>query len=95
MLVLTALLWANPGQEALLAQYEDTVLALIPKHGGRVIERVRSIDGGDGPLEVQVIELPDETALSDYLADPARVALAATQATAIARTDVIRVERLA
>ena len=66
-MILTALLWPHEGQQQALIDYEDTVLALIPKHGGRVIERVRRTDDGDGPFEVQVIELPDEDALAAYM----------------------------
>ena len=91
-LVLTALLWPHPGQEQLLIDYEDAVLALIPQHGGRVLSRVRRIDDSDGPFEQQVIEMPDEDAVAAYMVDPVRVALADTHARAIARTDVSLVE---
>jgi uncharacterized protein (DUF1330 family) len=90
-LQLCVLLWAVPGREAELSSYEDTVLALLPRHGGRVASRVRRIDGEEGPLEVQVIHLPDEAALEAYRTDPARVALAETHRRVIERTDVIRV----
>jgi uncharacterized protein (DUF1330 family) len=89
-MLLTAILWANPGQEKLLVEYEDAVLQLIPKHGGQVIERVRAEQPGDGPYEVQLIELPSEEALADYMIDPARVALADVHRKAIARTEVLR-----
>ena len=92
-LTLTALLWPHPDTEQALVDYEDTVLALIPQHGGRVIERVRRMDDGDGPFEIQIIELPGEDALAAYMGDPARVALAEVHARAIARTEVVRVER--
>lgn len=88
---LCALLWAAPGREAELISYEDTVLALLPRYGARVVSRVRRTGEGDGPLEVHVIEMPDEAALEGYLADPARVALSATREAVIERTDVIRV----
>jgi uncharacterized protein (DUF1330 family) len=91
-LVLAALLWPHPGQEQLLIDYEDAVLALIPQHGGRVLSRVRRIDDSDGPFELQVIEMPNEDAVAAYMVDPVRVALADTHARAIARTDVSRVE---
>ena len=89
-MLLTAILWANPGQEKLLVEYEDAVLALIPKHGGRVIERVRAEQPGDGPYEVQLIELPDDDALAEYMIDPVRLALSDKHARAIARTEVLR-----
>ena len=91
-LVLTALLWPHPGQEQLLIDYEDAVLALIPAHGGRLLSRVRRVDDSDGPFELQVIEMPNEDAVAAYMVDPVRVALADTHARAIARTDVSRVE---
>jgi uncharacterized protein (DUF1330 family) len=91
MLQLCVLLWAVPGREADLIAYEDTVLALMPRHGGRVVSRVRRLEGEDGPLEVQVIDLPDEAALESYRTDPARVALAETHRSVIERTEVIRV----
>ncbi len=90
-LQLCVLLWAVPGREADLSSHEDTVLALLPRHGGRVVSRVRRVDGEEGPLEVQVIDLPDEAALEAYRADPARVAKAETHRTVIDRTEVIRV----
>jgi uncharacterized protein (DUF1330 family) len=91
MLQLCVLLWAVPGREADLIAYEDTVLALMPRHGGRVVSRVRRLEGEDGPLEVQLIDLPDEAALESYRTDPARVALAETHRSVIERTEVIRV----
>lgn len=91
-LVLTAQLWPHPGQEQLLIDYENTVLALIPQHGGRVIARVRRADDSEGAFETQIIEFPNQDALAAYMVDPVRVALADTHARAIARTEVTRVE---
>jgi uncharacterized protein (DUF1330 family) len=88
-MLLTAILWANPGQEEPLVEYEDAVLALIPKHGGRVIERVRAEQPGDGPYEVQLIELPTDEALADYMQDPLWVELVETHRRAIARAEVL------
>jgi uncharacterized protein (DUF1330 family) len=91
VITLTAMLWPHPGQEQALIDYEDTVLALIPAHGGRVISRVRRTDDTDGPFEVQVIEFPSEDAVAAYMVDPVRVGLAEVHAAAIARTEVVRV----
>jgi uncharacterized protein (DUF1330 family) len=88
------LLWAVEGQDAALSEYENTVLALIPRHGGRVVSRLRRTVDGDGPLEVQVIRLPDEAALEAYMQDPVRTALAPVHRTAVARTEVFRSESL-
>lgn len=98
-LTLAVLLWPHPGEDDALRAYEDEVLALLPDHGGRVVSRVRRrSDGegpdGDGPLEVQIIDLPDQAALDGYLADPRRAKLAGVRDRAIARTDVLRVDHV-
>ena len=93
-LELCVLLWAAEGRDAELEAYEDTVLALVPRHGGRVVSRVVRADDGDGPREVQVLHLPGEEALQSYLQDPDRVALADVHRAVIARTELIRVRTL-
>lgn len=93
-LELCVLLWATDGNEETLSRYEDTVLALVPKHGGRVVSRVRSLSNGEGPLEVQIIHLPGESALQAYMEDPERLALADVHREAIARTELLKVETL-
>ncbi len=72
-------------------EYEDAVLALVPAHGGRVLQRARTAGDADGPLEVHFLEFPSEGALDAYMADPQRAALAAARERAIARTEVHRV----
>jgi hypothetical protein len=47
---LVAMLWPNPGEEQALIDYEDTVLALLPAYGCRVVSRVRSSPSSDGPF---------------------------------------------
>ncbi|MCW2749174.1 MAG: hypothetical protein JWR83_284 [Aeromicrobium sp.] len=89
--VLCVLLWPTPGNAEALVAYEDEVLALLGDHGARVVQRVRRVDDSDGPLEVQIIELPDELALSGFMADPRRVASADVRDRVIARTEIIRV----
>ena len=88
---LCCLLWAHPGREAALVEYEDRVLALLPDHGATLVSRVRS-DGADGhPLEVQLFEFPSQDSLDAYLADPRRTALAADRDAAIAKNELIPV----
>jgi hypothetical protein len=99
-MTLCVLLWETEGNGDLLAEYEDTVLALVPEHGGEVHERVRRspVPGeprGEDPLEVQVISLPDDAALASYMADPRRTALAGVRDRAVARTQTVRVDRVA
>ncbi len=79
-----------------LAVFEDAVLALLPTYGGQLLTRDLVIDRREGdPLEVQVIELPDEVALSGYMEDPRRSDLAHThdREALIARTQVLSVQR--
>jgi uncharacterized protein (DUF1330 family) len=90
--VLCVLLWAAPGEREALADYEDRVLRLLPAHGARVLSRVRAVEGQ--PDEVQVLEFPSDDALGAFLDDPARARLSGLRERAIARTQVLRVERV-
>jgi len=86
------LLWPLTGQAHALIAYEDAVLQLVPAHGGRVRERVRT-DGANGaPLEVHLLEFPSDEALDAYMRDPQRAALAEARDRAIERTEVYRVD---
>jgi uncharacterized protein (DUF1330 family) len=91
-LTMCVLLWAQPDEDEALAAYEDRVLALVPEHGGRVLQRARSDGAGGQPLEIQTLEFPSPAALSAYMDDGRRTALAADRDRAIARTEVINVE---
>ncbi|MEY8015394.1 DUF1330 domain-containing protein [Mycobacterium servetii] len=86
------LLWAHPGAEQALIAYEDTVLGLVPQHGGRVVQRSRS-DGAEGrPLEIQLFEFPSTESFDAYMHDPRRTALATERDHSIAKTEMINVE---
>jgi uncharacterized protein (DUF1330 family) len=89
---LCVLLTAAPGNDRLLVEYEDEVLGLLAAHGARLLQRVRTLDPHDTPNEVHVIEFPTETALQQYMDDPARLALTERRDRAIATTEVLRVE---
>jgi uncharacterized protein (DUF1330 family) len=70
-------------------------LRCLSEHGGRLISRHAVIERDDGdPLEVQVIEMPDEEALTGYVHDPVRACLARThdRDAITARTQLLRVE---
>ena len=92
-LTLLVQLWAKPGCEQLLVDYEDQVLARLETYGAKILQRVRTADAGDadGPFEAHVLEFPSEAALDEYMADPHRVALSDLRDRAIARTDLRRV----
>jgi uncharacterized protein (DUF1330 family) len=84
------LLSAIPGREALLTQYEDRVLGLLPDYGAQVETRVRALEG---PFtEIQILEFPSEQSLQDFQDDPRRTELSEIRAAVIASTTVIRVE---
>src|SRR4051794_41048116 len=88
---LCVLLWAHPGHEEGLVAYEDRVLALVPAHGGTVLQRARTSGEAGHPLEVQLFRFPSEDALQSYLADDRRVALAAERDRVVSRTELMRV----
>ena len=88
--VLCVLLWAAPGQQQALVEYEDRVLRLLTAHRARVLSRIRAVEGQ--PDEVQLLEFPSEDALTAFMEDPTRVALAGLRDRAVARTEVLRVE---
>jgi uncharacterized protein (DUF1330 family) len=89
---LCVLLWARASHESGLIAYEDRVLELLPDHGGQVLERARTSGAADEPLEVQLLRFPSEDALAGFMHDERRVALSHERETAIARTQVLRVE---
>jgi hypothetical protein len=89
---LCVLLWAQPGADDALIAYEDRVLYFVPDHGATVLHRARG-SGADGqPLEIQLLQFPSTAALSNYMTDSRRLALADDRDRAIARTEVINVD---
>ncbi|PFG43289.1 uncharacterized protein (DUF1330 family) [Isoptericola jiangsuensis] len=97
-ITLCVLLWAAEGEGETLAAYESEALTLVPRHGGRVLQRVTNVahtddaaHGGVQPTEVQIIEMPDEDALAAYIADPDRVGRVEVRDRAVARTEILRV----
>lgn len=88
---LCCLLWARPGQDDALIAYEDKVLALVPEHRGRVLQRVRTDGSGDQPLEIQMFEFESQQALDGYLGDERRLALADERDRVVARTELMQV----
>ena len=54
---------------AAFGRYEDAVLPLLARHGGRLDRRLRS---ADGTTEVHVLSFAGESGYRDFLADPER-----------------------
>jgi hypothetical protein len=94
-LTLCVLLWARPGAEEGLAAYEDRVLAIVPDHEGRVLQRVRGSGAGGQPLEIQLLEFASAKALDGFMADPRRSSLTAERDRVISKTEVINVQVVA
>lgn len=78
-----------------MSTYEDRVLALMSRHGGEVLHRLRGDGSSGNPHEVQSIRFPGQAAVDAYLADPDRLALADERDRVVARTELFPVERLA
>lgn len=92
-LTLCALVWARPGQEERLIEYERQVLGLLPAHGARVLHRAVNADREPTqPLEVQLLEFPSGAAFNAYLDDPTRRLLAEFRDDFIERTSVFPVD---
>ncbi|MEU6023326.1 GNAT family N-acetyltransferase [Micromonospora sp. NPDC047134] len=72
-------------------RYEDQVLALLARHGGRVERRLRT---GDGRTEVHLIRFDTRAGYSAFLADPHRLALRAELGDAAPETRVLEVQEV-
>ncbi|MET8306338.1 hypothetical protein [Micromonospora sp. NPDC005173] len=88
MLNLVALVEFSAGAEAAGQRYEDMVLALLGRHGGRLERRLR---GTDGRTEVHLIGFDARAGYEAFLADPERAALRADLGEAAPTTRVIEV----
>lgn len=93
-ITLCCLLWAHEGMADDLTAYEDEVLALLPRYGGRVVQRAQS-SGDDGrPDEVQLICFDSAAGLDSYLADPHRSSLSARRDRAVRHTETFPIRLL-
>jgi len=81
----------SKSDQNLFTNYEDKVLALIPKHGGQLAMRVRSIDGYSG---THLIYCPDVQAFESFRSDPVRLAASSEWERSGARSVVTDVERI-
>ncbi|MER7457262.1 GNAT family N-acetyltransferase [Micromonospora sp. NPDC126480] len=72
-------------------EYEDRVLALLGRHGGRVERRLRA---DDGLSEVHVIRFDTRAGYESFLADPERMALRAALGDTAPTTRVLEVREV-
>ncbi|MFG1838996.1 hypothetical protein [Micromonospora sp. NPDC049175] len=91
MLTLVALVEFPVGGEDAGRRYENAVLALLGRHGGRLERRLRSTDG---QTEVHVITFEDRAGYESLLADPDRAALRAALGDTAPATRVIEVHEV-
>ena len=54
----------------LFDEYEAAVLPLLERHGGRLLQRVRSLDAA---FEIHILEFDAETGYDGYRLDPLRL----------------------
>ncbi|MBQ0989918.1 hypothetical protein PSH03_004904 [Micromonospora sp. PSH03] len=87
-LTLVAIVEFTVGAEAAGRRYEDAVLALLDRHGGRLERRLR---GTDGQTEVHVIRFDGRVGYESFLADPDRAALRTALGAAAPTTRVVEV----
>jgi hypothetical protein len=77
---------------AAFEHYENGVLALLPGHGARLIERLRSVDGHS---ETHLLQFPHPGALEAFRADPVRAELQELWLRSGASSTLTEVTRLA
>lgn len=71
-LLLVAMVDMAPGHLTVGQRYEDAVLALLDRHGGRIERRLRTEDSA---AEVHVIRFRSRSGYESFMVDPDRLAL--------------------
>ena len=88
---LCVLLWALPGRQDAMREYEDQVLRFVPEHGGVVVHRLRASGIDDEPTEIQFIEFASQAGFDSFMRDERRIQLSDLRDASVARTQVLRV----
>ena len=81
--------WAHPGLEVDLSRYIDTVVDLETEHGGTVKYRGLTNASDDQPLEVHILEFPNEDMLNNFMGDERRVAMNPERERVIAKMEIM------
>ena len=87
------LFWAHPGLEADLSRYIDTVVDLEIEHGATVRYRGLTDATDDQPLEVHILEFPNEDMLSNFMGDERRVTMDPERQRVIAKMEIMQLTR--
>jgi uncharacterized protein (DUF1330 family) len=78
MVHFTQLIYVKPGSEETFHAYEDRVLPLLERHGGRLLFRARFARGAvlhtemGSPYELHLVSFPSDEHVQAYLDDPER-----------------------
>ena len=75
---------------SLFEAYEQHVLALLPEHGGALVERLRAKDGSS---ETHLLQFPNIAAFDAFRADPERETVQEMWRRCGATSTIIEVER--
>lgn len=81
MVFITQLVYVNPGKESVFDDFEAVAIALIGKHGGELLLRLRPSAEGviagsiELPYEIHLVRFPSDQALASFMADPERQGL--------------------
>jgi uncharacterized protein (DUF1330 family) len=73
--IYTQLIYLLPGQENAFNEFEDSVLALLPTHKGKLLLRTKTIGSvGEFPApdEIHIVEFESEADFHAYVMDPRR-----------------------
>lgn len=79
MIYLTQLIFVKPGKESVFQQFEDFVIPLMERHGGRMIYRVRPSQHSfisaeeERPYEIHFVSFNSEEGLQSYMKDETRL----------------------
>ena len=91
MLYIVAHLYAYPGKEAELREFETHALGIARKHGGELMCAFApecAVTFGETPTEVHVLRFADQTTFENFKGDPEHAAISDWRATVIRKTVV-------
>ena len=91
-LTLVVALYAHPGQEAGLREFETQAAAVLRDYGGRIEKVIRiaaAVGTNDVPSEIHIVWFPSEANFGAYRSDARLASLAPLRERAIARTSIL------